>query len=183
MDNQHKKTKIARCFYLIGPASHRRAIKTHCPKVYRKTTGSALSEFGPAIFILFVFAVFPAIDLIFMGLAYCACVSLNTMELRAAAKVSASEAQPAALAMQEKWSASGLGNLLGLVNYPSINVSYQQGSATVYGADQYVSVTTSFYVRPLLTIPFFSGVPGLGAPITFSVSQRQLLEDPTNAGG
>jgi hypothetical protein len=118
-----------------------------------------------------------------MGLAYCACLSLNTLELRAAATASAGEAQPAALAVQQKWTASGLGNLMGLVNYPSLNISYQPGAATIYGTDQYVVVTTTFYVKPILTIPFFNGVPGLGAPISFTVTQRQLLEDPSNAGG
>jgi hypothetical protein len=140
--------------------------------------GSALSEFGPAIFILFIFAVFPVIDIIFIGLSYCACSTLNSLQLRELAKIPRSQAKAAAQTVEQRWMSSGLGSLAVSNVDPSVSITYNNGEDNPIGTDVYVNVATTFSVRPLLTIPFFSGVPGLGAPMQWTVSGQRLMENP-----
>jgi hypothetical protein len=147
----------------------------------RGERGSALSESGPAFFLLFIFAIFPAIDLLSFALAYCACFSLNDLELREAAKAPASQAPGIVLAVQENWRSSPIGKVLATVDYPTIDVSYSDGPQNVHGVDKYITVATTIRVKPLLTIPFFPKVPGLGTDMTYIISSRRLLENANDA--
>jgi hypothetical protein len=143
--------------------------------------GSALSEAGPAFFILFMFAIFPIIDFISFGVTYCACSNLNDLELREAARVPALQANATVAAVEESWRSSSMGKLAAVVSYPSVNVSYAAGPANANGEDKYISVATTFSVKPLLAIPIFAKVPGLGAEVTYTIVGRRLLENPSYA--
>lgn len=153
----------------------------HFQKYPRNQRGSALSEFGPALMLMLFFAVFPVLDMIFAGLAYCACVTLNDLELREAVKVPAADAMSTIGAVQENWRTSGLGGFAGLINYPEINISYIDGPTRAVGVDKYIAIATTVSVKPVLAIPFFANVPGLGTQITYTVSGKRLLESPSYA--
>lgn len=144
----------------------------------RSRRGSVLSEAGPAFFILFIFAVFPVMDLIFMGLSYSACASLNSLQLREIAKVRSSQASAQAAQVTANWKASGLGHLACVNSIPIASISYKNGEDNAQGTDVYVNVVTRFTVQPLLTIPFFAGVPGLGSPMQWTISGERLMENP-----
>ena len=79
----------------------------------RKQRGSAISEMAPALFLLLVVAVFPVLDLIFDGLGYCACVTLNNLQLREAVRVPKSQATDpngtVQLEIPNNWRASAFG--------------------------------------------------------------------------
>lgn len=143
----------------------------------RKRRGSAISEMAPALFLLLVVAVFPVLDLIFDGLAYCACVTLNNLQLREAVRVPKSQAtDPAGTVQQEipnNWRASALGGLAPLLADPVTEVTYD-----VVAGNAVANVSTSVSVRPLMVIPFFPNVPGLSAPMPLTITTSRILENP-----
>lgn len=146
----------------------------------RRSRGSALSEFGPALFFIFIFAVFPVLDIIALSFGYCSCASLNDIQLREAAKMPRSMAinpkGPIMATIPQKWMATVLGGVSGLAQEPVTKVSYDPSTGYMY-----VVVSTTVTVRPFLTIPFFYKVPGLGEPATFTVSNSRVLENPSYA--
>jgi len=141
--------------------------------------GSALSEAGPALFLLLMFAIFPVIDVIYFGVSYYSTVTLNDLQLREASKSAKSMAISATgdvmAGVPNRWSNSALGGLARLTNPPTTAVNYQISECAVY-----VSVTTTVSIEPLLKIPFMPGVPGLGAPVVVNVTRTKLLENPND---
>jgi hypothetical protein len=150
-------------------------------KPLRRNTGSAITELGPAIFIIFIFAFFPMLDLIFLGFSYCACQTLNNLQVAQAAKITSAQAQSdngdIKKVIPETWTSTGLGSFVGLTELPITKVSYKEGPQTVYGNDYYVTVNTTVSVRPFLAIPFLPGIPGLHQPAVFAISGRKLVEN------
>lgn len=120
------------------------------------------------------------LDLIFDGLSYCSCVTLNDLQVREAAKVPKSVATDPNGSVQNTvvsaWSNSALAMLAPLTQPVQTQVSYDLGKGAVY-----VIVSTTVSVRPLLTIPFFAQVPGLSAPMAFTITHNRVLEDPSYA--
>ena len=143
----------------------------------RAKSGSALSEAGPALFLLLMFAIFPVIDIIYFGVSYYSVVTLNDLQLREACKISKSEAisptGPVIQGVPARWLPTALGGLARLSEPPATEVSYSLGESNVY-----VSVNTKVSIEPLLKIPFLAKIPGLGAPVVISVGRTKLMENP-----
>lgn len=143
----------------------------------RRRRGSAMSEAGPAIFLLFVFGIFPVVDLIYFGVSYYSVVTLNDLQLREASKMAKSEAispkGPVIQTVPFNWMNSALGGLAKLSGPPSTEVSYSVGEANVY-----VTVNTAVSIEPLLKIPFFTKIPGLGEPLLVRIGRTKVLENP-----
>jgi len=137
-----------------------------------------MSEFGPALFFIFIFAVFPVVDIIALSFGYCSCTSLNDIQLREAAKIpkslATSEKGPVILTIPQKWMETVLGGVSGLAEQPVTKVDYDGSTGNMY-----VIVSTTVKVRPFLTI--FYKVPGLGEPASFTVSNSRVLENPMYA--
>ncbi len=156
----------------------------------RKSSGSAITEFGPAVGIVLLVILFPLIDLLGMTVSYGCVWYLNHLQSREAALTlrvrngalapnSQAESNQAIATVATNWSRSGLGQFakaksisqsVSLVSDPSA------GNAAVGSA----SVTTTVRVDPFLTIPFFVAVPGLNQEITFVLTSTRPVED--NAG-
>ncbi len=145
-------------------------------KSTRSNSGSAISEMPPAMFLLVFFALLPIINLIFFGVVFASCIALNDIELREAARTPYTQLSDVLSGLQNSWQTNGLGQLAGVTKAPESNVSY-----TNIGADAYVAVSTTFTVKPLISVPFFNKVPGLGAPWSFSVNGKRVLENPNYA--
>jgi hypothetical protein len=147
----------------------------------RKQHGSAIAEMGPALFILLIVGVFPVLDLIFAGSAYCACVLLNNLELREASRIPASETDASMTQIAYNWQNSGVGQFAGVVGQPQAQCTYNaidiQGSTSA-GKEMYVIVSTTVTLKPFFPIPFFGQIPVLGAPVTYTIGGRRLLENP-----
>jgi hypothetical protein len=147
--------------------------------VGRRRRGSALSEAGPALFLLFMFAIFPVVDLIYFGVSYFSIVTLNDLQLREASK------SPKSLAVSAKgdviagiptrWANSALGGLARLTNPPLTTVNYKISEVAVY-----VSVETKVSIEPLLKIPFLAQIPGMGAPVEINIARTKPLENPND---
>lgn len=152
----------------------------------RSNSGSALSEFGPAFFLLLTFGLLPLIDVVFMGVDYAAAFYLNEMQLREAKKVPKSIAtDPNGAVIKtvpELWRHGIVGGLTPSDSKISTTVGYTpvpwkpvEGGQTLNF--WFVTITTTASFRPFLTIPFLNGIPGLGAPIVYSISGRQPVEN------
>lgn len=145
----------------------------------RRQDGAAISEFGPALFLLFFFAIFPVLDMIVCGYNYCSCVALNDLQLREAAKlprsVAASAQGPVKLEIPTKWQNTIIGGFSGTTELPETSVTYK----TVHGTC-FVTVSTTVSINPFLKIPFFVGVPGIGAPLTTTIVNKRVMENPMN---
>ncbi len=139
----------------------------------RFADGSSLSEFGPALFILLFFGVFVMVDLIGLGFGYSTLQSLNDLQLREASKLPRKLAEDpdgiVCKGVPEQWKDGAMGATV--ESFPVTTVTYPLDSKVPL-----VSVTTTVDIRPILTIPIFPKVPGLGAPVTFTVTNSRILE-------
>ncbi|MGE0264400.1 MAG: hypothetical protein AB7V06_17125 [Candidatus Obscuribacterales bacterium] len=140
----------------------------------RLQDGASISEMGPALFILIFCGLFVVVDLIGVGFNYMCCMTLNDLQLREAAKlpsqVADQDSGPVKHDIPAQFRQTVLGGLSGLRQDPLTVVEY--------GSDQgnsFVTVSTTATVEPFLKIPIFPGVPGLGAPVQFTVSGTRLI--------
>ncbi|CAN5237200.1 hypothetical protein BH11CYA1_BH11CYA1_42350 [soil metagenome] len=156
---------------------HRLHLIDPSQKSKRRQRGSAIAEFGPALFFIFIFGLFPVIDIIALSFNYTSLMSLNDIQLREAVKLPKSIATnpkgPVVGSIPDKWMATVLGGAANLEERPATSVGYDASSGNMY-----VQVSTTVSLRPLLNIPFFYKVPGIGAPVSFTVSSSRLIENP-----
>lgn len=153
-------------------------------KTSKRVRGSAMADVAPALFVLMFFFVLPIINLMGLGLTYGACAVLNDLQGHEAALSSPSQAQDPSGAVQktivQNWRASGLGIFLNPNCSPVTAVSYKPGMQNAEGKPNlYVTVTTTISCKPVLTVPFFDEIPGLGAPVNLIVSNERLVENST----
>lgn len=145
----------------------------------RGSRGSALSEAGPALFLIFMFGIFPVIDLIYFGVSYYSVVTLNDLQLREASRsaksMAVSDRGDVIQGIPNRWSTSALGGLARLSMPPITKVDYKITEHNVY-----VNVTTKVSIEPLLKIPFLAQVPGMGAPVEINVARMKGLENPND---
>lgn len=142
----------------------------------RSKRGSLLVEFAPALFVMLFFFFFPLVNLIGLGLEYAACATLNDLQVREASL------QPSNLVLnpggnvQKEIPAQWLKSLGTIVTMetPRTSVQYIVNSNT----DKTVAITTRVVARPFLAIPFFSAIPGLGAPVEFTLTSSRVIENP-----
>lgn len=144
----------------------------------RTTRGSSIAEFGPALYVLLLCLFFPLLDMVVLGLQYCACAQLVSLQAQKASEIPKKDATsatgPVRGQLPDAWCATGVGKFVRTVNRPQTEILYN----SVDKREQYVSVNTKFEVPPFLLIPICPGIPGLGAPSTFTISTQRLLEDP-----
>ncbi|HEY9679142.1 MAG TPA: hypothetical protein V6C76_14130 [Drouetiella sp.] len=155
-------------------------------KRVRSQFGSALSEFGPAFFLLLVFGLLPLIDAVFVGIDYASAYYLNEMQLREAQKLPKSQATATNGIVISNcvntWRGGLLGGTCDTDNLPVTTVEYYPVPWQPVGGNQqanfwFVSVSTQVSFRPFLKIPFLNGIPGLGAPVQFTVAGRRPVEN------
>jgi hypothetical protein len=160
----------------------------------RRGRGSAIAEFGPAMYILIMVFFFPFLDLIGMACEYGDCLYLNSLLLRQAALenvlVMDNTAVPPALTTDlscstnpsgslntiiQAWMNGGLGKFASSGTMPtqSISVDLTEGTRRC----KYVHLTLNVECKPFVTVPFFLRVEGLNAPITFVFYGRAVIEN------
>lgn len=144
----------------------------------RNKRGSSIAEFGPALCLLLLCLFFPLLDMVVLGLQYCACAQLVSLQAQKAAQVQKKDATnpagPVRGTIPDAWSQTGIGKFVRVVNRPETEILYNSADKR----EQYVTVNTKFEVPPFLLIPICPGIPGLGAPATFTISTQRMLEDP-----
>ncbi len=155
----------------------------------RRQSGNVIAETPPALFILFIVIFVPMLSLIALGVKYGVCYSLNVMQSNEAALIPASKAGsdsgPIRLGIPKSWKDSGMGAFVDLNQpLPTTVLRYEKGAMGANGVqEQFVYVSTTFQLRPFITndnAPF-ANVPGLTAPLNFTIESSRPLENPTNA--
>jgi len=148
----------------------------------RDNSGSTLSELAPAFFFLFLFAIFPVLDMIVCGYNYCSCVALNDLQLREAAKIPRSLAEsdtgPVKQDIPNNWKSTIVGGFANTPVMPVTDISYGRNSQNQ--GPLMVTISTTCTIQPFLSIPFFTGVPGLGSPMMVTITNKRILENPNN---
>lgn len=153
-------------------------IKTRNPK------GNATTELPVAMLVLILLIFLPMLDVVAIVAKYGMCYSLNVLQTNEAALLPASKATassgPIKNEIPKNWKASGMGQFVDLDGSPETKVSYQASSDTAQ--DQYVTVSTKFVLKPFISVSatFLPAVPGLNAPVTFTLENTRPLENPAN---
>lgn len=151
----------------------------------RGNQGSAITEFGPALGILLICFFFPLLNMLVLGVSYCLCMVLNYNQVHEASLVHMNDAVslngPVCKDITDKWLA-GMGKFVRAEGYPQTTVSYRDGQTTGNVTDRIAVVRTLVVCQPTLSIPLFgASVPGLNAPMAFSISSESTMENPDNA--
>lgn len=155
---------------------------------FRKSKGSALTEMGPALFILLMMIFFPLMDIIGMAAIYGACVELNFQQSKEASVVNSKDAMSPTGQVQkgvvDAWLTMGFGRFTKLEGYPKTNITYRSGTTNTNTniVDKIVTVSTTCKCTPFLHLPWFSKVPGINAPMDFTITSEAPMENPDDAG-
>jgi hypothetical protein len=160
----------------------------HNPRIRcRKAHGGAgMAEMGPALWILLMCFFFPMLVLLGMCLSYGSVFVLNTLQVHEASLLSYEDAEDPAGAVcttiPTDWSNDGIGKFVQLVSPPTTQVSYKLGSLNSNNVqDHMVTVVTTCSIKPFVPVPIIPNVPGLSAPVTFTISSDRLVENQDNA--
>lgn len=154
------------------------------PKPTRSPAGSAMSEFGAALWIIIIGFLFPCITLVSLIVTYACCFVLNANQTEEAALMPQTQGQNFSLItsnMPRAWAQSGLGQFSQIQAMPVTQITYQEAvnpgpDGSPQGPQTIVVVNTSFTVQPLISIP----VMGLDQPINFAIKSQRPLEDPNS---
>jgi hypothetical protein len=154
----------------------------------RSSTGAAIAELGPALWILLFGFFFPLLVLVAMLCSYGSILVLNYSQVHEAALLPYTDAQDSNGAIIKTiptdWQSMGLGRICRVQGFPSTSVTYLPGETDeVKNKDWYVQVVTTVNVAPFVPVPFLMTIPGLNAPWTFQVSSQCLVENQDNAPG
>ena len=154
-------------------------------KSNRNCTASALVEFGPALFAFLITLLFPIIDLLAIATVYSIGSAMNDEQLREAALSKRSQAEDVQGSVKygipTAWRKSGLGRYAKIDSDIETTIFYTAGPDDEYGnAQKFIRVGTSFSVKPFISVPFPTAVPGLNADLTLRFAATRLLEYPPN---
>ena len=157
-------------------------------KRIRSKKGSAITEFGPAIWILIICIFLPMINMLALALDYGLCMVLNHNQVHEAALLPSFDANKPNGAVKKSvpdlW-LSGMGKFARVSSYPSTKISYRSGQNIVgvsNASDKFVRVETTVVCNPILKIPVpVINVPGLNGPANFTIISERPMENPDYA--
>lgn len=149
----------------------------------RARNGSAITETGPALFVLLILIFFPLVDLMGIAANYCFAFLLHNAELREVAlrHPRQPDANQAIQRVDTEFLNTTFANFLklGPGDVTHVGPSFV---ANPDGQTMTVQLTTRITAEPFLRIPFFGAIPGINADLPFSFSttrqQEELGRDP-----
>lgn len=140
--------------------------------------GSAIAEFGPALWLTILCFFLPLIEIVSLLSTYACCFALNLMQAEQAAICPKSQCDAIVKGqLPNQWQNSGLGIFAKCASQPQTLVNYQSSQSAsparqTMGPPGTVCVTTTFEVVPFIQLPFLPNT------ISFSISTQKCLEDP-----
>jgi hypothetical protein len=147
--------------------------------LYRLQNGSAIAEFGPAIWLTMLCFFLPLLEIVSLLSTYACCMALNILQAEQAAICPKSQCDAIVKnQIPSQWQSSGLGIFAKCSSQPQTQVNYQlnQASPSPTGAAEgpqgTVCVSTTFQVSPFIQLPF------LPSTFNFTISSQRCLEDP-----
>lgn len=147
----------------------------------RRQTGGAITETGPALYVLLVLTFFPLLNIIGMACGYqMASIYHDRMIREIAVKTPNAAGYNAAVAkVNAEFIGGSFYNFLRMqpgdlqVTLPPI---YTPDATKAPGHFSDVRVQTTVTVRPFITVPFIQ-VPGLSLPIPFTMTTERPQEE------
>ena len=152
-----------------------------------RNQGSALTEMGPALFVLLILIFFPMLNLIQIGAAYALANTYHQHIIREIAFRRPEQKDTAIAAVNREIDANGLYQFIRVTNKTVDQVEFLDRTGTPINAPlppvddvssaandlrnsiAKVRVTTTMTIAPYFTIPFFQSIPGISAPVPFRV--------------
>lgn len=163
----------------------------------RNARGGSIAEFGPALFLIFVVALFPLLNVIGLALKYADCYFLYNIVSREAGVATIIHQNPSTNPPSitsvdlsastnpngsvnnviKTWQQSGMGAFANVVSTPTqtCTVDNAEGTATA----RFVHVQLTVICNPFLKLPL-PPIPGFSAPITFQYNGRTTVENLRN---
>lgn len=164
----------------------------------RRRKGSALAEFGPAIFIILIVIMYPMIDFLYMACAYCYGWYCNHLVVRNVATVDPTNGAAVGTAVSNAvnaWGSTGLamacmGGLAKCNPQNQVSFILVDANENIIGSSGvpapaptptsfvgYAKVTTQVTAYPLLPLPWVGQCEGINAPITFAYGDQRPQEE------
>jgi hypothetical protein len=165
----------------------------------RRRKGSAIAEFGPAVFIILIVIMYPMIDFLYMSVAYCYGWYCNHLVVRNVATADPTSGAAVGTAVSNAvtaWATTGMAayvmgglartNPQNQVTFLIIDNSTQlvTGNSGVpapapstTSSVGYAHVVTQITVYPFLPLPWLGGCQGINEPITFNYADQRPQEE------
>lgn len=160
----------------------------------RKSKGSAITEFGPALFLFLIVIFFPLMDILGMAAVYCCgwysnFITTRELAVRTAADGGLGTPPPAkdagrsatttggtvANEVNTEFLKTGIASFVG-VTAAGLTHAVTYIGPTSAGDPPQVECRTTVRSKPFLTIPFIPNVPGLSADIDFTMAATRPRE-------
>jgi hypothetical protein len=151
----------------------------HARKNVRRRKGSAITEFGPALFFLLVIIFFPMMDILAMACQYCMGWYANFATCRELTVRKQSEGVGTDNTVQQEVYAAikctGVPAFLGVASIADLSsTAVYPGAAG--GQQPMVVCTTIMSAKPFISVPWFMPVPGLNAPMVIQFQSTRPRE-------
>lgn len=147
----------------------------HSFRFSRRKKGSAITEFGPALFLFIVIIFFPMLDFLGLCAAYCAGWYCNFMACRELAVRKQAEEAQVYTEVNGNLFASGIVPFIGVKTQADLTHTATYTPAS-NGMQPMVTCTTNINATPFISIPWWGSVPGLNAPMPFVISSTRPRE-------
>ena len=150
-------------------------------KTRRQPSGSAILEFGPALWVLLILVIFPMVDLTAISMQYCCVWYLNHM---VAQDLGSSDFSDWANTVQQ--TCKRFDNIGAAVFAKIVDVEQDYTNVPediTNGNPAFVIVTTKVDCTPFLTVPLPMAVPGLNSNMQLCATSTRMWEtfNPNNA--
>lgn len=144
--------------------------------MFRRKKGSAIAEFGPALFVFLILLFFPLMDILALTAVYCCGWYCNFLTTREAAVRRQADGPTAANEITTAFYNTGLAKFVGVPSVTDINHTLTYSSTD---NPPTVRCTTTILGKPFLTLPQLPSVPnipGLTGDITFTMQSIRPRE-------
>lgn len=151
--------------------------------------GSAITETGPALFLLILIIFFPMLDFLSMGAGYIMATIFHDHMIRELAcsappgstTDTAIQTQEAAIAkVKAEFKNSTFFNYLKMkdTDMQVSNIAYLGANGQPDNVNPLtVTCTTTLTVQPFISIPWWGPLPGLNAPFPFIITTQRMQEE------
>lgn len=144
----------------------------------RRQRGSAIAETGPALLMLLVFIFFPMLDLLYIGAGYGMAWLAHRAAIRELAVHTPDDTGriTAIERANREYLATGMAKFLAL-DATTLKHDPPTYLMDASGNPNTVKLITRAQIKSLFVVPFFSSIPGLGAPVPVSFASEKPQEE------
>ncbi len=148
----------------------------HARNYRGRKKGSAITEFGPALFLFVVIIFFPMLDLLGLCAAYCAGWYCNFMVCRELAVRKEKDRTIVFDEVNDNLFSSGIVPFIGVKTKADMahEATYEQAGSN--GMQPMVTCKSTIKATPFITIPWWTGVPGLNEQMVFEITSARPRE-------